>query len=88
MRKNRAERRDVIADPIYNSKLVTRLINRVMLDGKKGTAQTIIYNAFSLIAERSGKDPMEVFEEAMNNVMQTNSQTLQKSIASVGKAVG
>ncbi|MBR3215413.1 MAG: 30S ribosomal protein S7 [Exiguobacterium sp.] len=69
MRKNRAERRDVIADPIYNSKLVTRLINRVMLDGKKGTAQTIIYNAFSLIAERSGKDPMEVFEEAMNNVM-------------------
>ena len=69
MRKNRAERRDVITDPIYNSKLVTRLINRVMLDGKKGTAQTIIYNAFSLIAERSGKDPMEVFEEAMNNVM-------------------
>lgn len=69
MRKNRAERRDVIADPIYNSKLVTRLINRVMLDGKKGTAQTIIYNAFGLIAERSGKEPMEVFEEAMNNIM-------------------
>lgn len=60
---------DVMADPIYNSKLVTRLINRLMLDGKKGTAQQILYKAFETIAERSGRDAMEVFEEAMNNIM-------------------
>lgn len=68
-RKGKAERRDVMADPIYNSKLVTRLINRLMLDGKKGTAQQILYKAFETIAERSGRDAMEVFEEAMNNIM-------------------
>jgi small subunit ribosomal protein S7 len=68
-RKGQAERRDVMADPIYNSKLVTRLINRLMLDGKKGTAQQILYKAFETIAERSGRDAMEVFEEAMNNIM-------------------
>ncbi|ACB59579.1 MULTISPECIES: 30S ribosomal protein S7 [Exiguobacterium] len=68
-RKGQVERRDVMADPIYNSKLVTRLINRLMLDGKKGTAQQILYKAFEAIAERSGRDAMEVFEEAMNNIM-------------------
>jgi small subunit ribosomal protein S7 len=68
-RKGQAERRDVMADPIYNSKLVTSLINRLMLDGKKGTAQQILYKAFETIAERSGRDAMEVFEEAMNNIM-------------------
>ncbi|WP_114572175.1 30S ribosomal protein S7 [Exiguobacterium flavidum] len=68
-RKGQVERRDVMADPIYNSKLVTRLINRLMLDGKKGTAQQILYKAFETIAERSGRDAMEVFEEAMNNIM-------------------
>jgi small subunit ribosomal protein S7 len=68
-RKGQAERRDVMADPIYNSKLVTRLITRLMLDGKKGTAQQILYKAFETIAERSGRDAMEVFEEAMNNIM-------------------
>ena len=68
-RKGQAERRDVMADPIYNSKLVTRLINRLMLDGKKGTAQQILYKAFETIAERSGRDAMGVFEEAMNNIM-------------------
>lgn len=68
-RKGQAERRDVMADPIYNSKLVTRLINRLMLDGKKGTAQQILYKAFETIAERSCRDAMEVFEEAMNNIM-------------------
>jgi small subunit ribosomal protein S7 len=59
----------VLPDPIYNSKLVTRLINRIMIDGKKGVAQRILYNAFDLIRERTGKNPMEVFEQALKNVM-------------------
>ena len=68
-RKGPVPRRDVLPDPIYNSKLVTRLINRIMIDGKKGVAQRILYNAFKLIQERTGKDPMEVFEQALKNVM-------------------
>ena len=68
MRKRRAVKRDVLADPIYNSKLVTKLINNMMIDGKKGKAQTILYAAFDIIKEKTGKDPMEVFEQAMENV--------------------
>ncbi|WP_077616509.1 30S ribosomal protein S7 [Caenibacillus caldisaponilyticus] len=68
-RKGPVERRDVLPDPIYNSKLVTRLINRIMKDGKKGKAQAILYNAFDIIRERTNKDPMEVFEQALKNVM-------------------
>lgn len=68
-RKGSVPKRDVLPDPIYNSKLVTRLINQIMIDGKKGVAQKILYQAFELVRERSGKDPMEVFEEAMKNVM-------------------
>ena len=68
MRKRQAVKRDVLADPIYNSKLVTKLVNRIMLDGKKGTAQTILYNAFDIIKEKTNKDPMEVFEAAMENI--------------------
>ena len=68
MRKRRAVKRDVLADPIYNSKLVTKLINQIMNDGKKGTAQTILYDAFNMIKEKTGKDPMEVFEAAMENI--------------------
>ena len=68
MRKRRAVKRDVLADPIYNSKLVTKLINTIMIDGKKGVAQTILYNAFGMIKEKTGKDPMEVFEAAMANI--------------------
>ena len=68
MRKRRAVKRDVLADPMYNSKLVTKLINRIMLDGKKGTAQTILYNAFDIIKEKTGKEPMEVFETAIENI--------------------
>ena len=68
MRKRRAVKRDVLADPIYNSKLVTKLINSMMIDGKKGKAQTILYDAFDIIKEKTGKDPMEVFEQAMENV--------------------
>ena len=68
MRKRRAVKRDVLADPMYNSKLVTKLINRLMVDGKKGKAQTILYNSFDIIAEKTGKDPMEVFQAAMENI--------------------
>ncbi|WP_426449946.1 30S ribosomal protein S7 [Paenibacillus sp. S-38] len=68
-RKGPVTRRDVLPDPVYNSKLVTRLVNRIMYDGKKGVAQAILYNAFNLIQERTGKEPMEVFEQAIKNIM-------------------
>lgn len=68
-RKGPVPRRDVLPDPIYNSKLVTRLVNRIMIDGKKGIAQRILYDAFNIIKERTGKDPMEVFEQALKNIM-------------------
>ena len=68
MRKRRAVKRDVLADPIYNSKLVTKLVNRIMLDGKKGTAQTILYDAFNIVKEKTNQDPMEVFNAAMENI--------------------
>lgn len=68
-RKGHIQKRDVLADPIYNNKVVTKLINNIMLDGKKGVAQKIVYGAFEEVAEKSGKDALEVFEEAMNNVM-------------------
>ena len=61
--------RDVLADPLYNSKLVTRLINNIMIDGKKGVAQKIVYSAFDIIKEKTGKEPLEVFEQAMENIM-------------------
>ena len=68
-RKGHIAKRDVLADPIYNNKVVTRLINNIMLDGKKGVAEKIVYGAFDLIKEQTGKDPIEVFEAAMENVM-------------------
>ncbi|WP_128896438.1 30S ribosomal protein S7 [Longirhabdus pacifica] len=68
-RKGPVTRRDVLPDPIHNSKLVTRLINRIMLDGKRGTAQKTLYGAFDLIQERTGKEAMEVFEQAIKNIM-------------------
>ena len=68
-RKGHTPKRDVLADPIYNSKVVTKLINNIMLDGKKGTAQRIVYGAFDKVASTTGKDAMEVFESAMNNIM-------------------
>lgn len=68
-RKGPVTRRDVLPDPIYNSKLITRLINQIMVDGKRGKAQTILYNAFDLIKERTGNDPKEVFEQALKNIM-------------------
>ena len=68
-RRGHIARRDVLPDPVYNSKTVTRLINNIMLDGKKGVAQRIVYDAFDIIKERTGKNPVEVFEDAMNNVM-------------------
>ena len=68
-RKGHTLHRDVLADPVYNSKLVTKLVNSIMLDGKKGIAQKIVYGAFDIVAEKSGKEATEVFEEAMNNIM-------------------
>lgn len=68
-RKGPVAKRDVLPDPIYNSKLVTRLINRVMVDGKRGIASNIIYNAFGIIKESTGNEPLDVFEQAMKNVM-------------------
>ena len=68
-RKGPVAKRDVLPDPMYNSKLVTRLINRVMVDGKRGIASNIVYNAFDKIKDSTGNDPLEVFEQAMENIM-------------------
>jgi len=68
-RKGHVAKRDVLVDPIYNSKLVTRLINKIMIDGKKGVAENILYNAFNIIEEKTGQNAMEVFEKALDNVM-------------------
>jgi small subunit ribosomal protein S7 len=68
-RKGFIAKRDVLVDPIYSSKLVTRLINKIMVDGKRGVAQSILYNAFEIIEEKTGREPMEVFEKALGNVM-------------------
>ena len=68
-RRGRISKRDVLPDPIYKSKLVTKLVNNVMLDGKKGVAQTIVYDAFAIVEAKSGKNPLEVFVEALENVM-------------------
>ncbi|MDL4841380.1 30S ribosomal protein S7 [Aquibacillus rhizosphaerae] len=68
-RKGPVPKRDVLPDPLHNSKLVTRLINQIMVDGKRGTAQKILYRAFELVQERSGQNSIEVFEQAMKNVM-------------------
>jgi len=68
MRKRRAVKRDVLPDPLYNSKLVTKLINRLMLDGKKGVAQTILYDAFDIIKEKTNEEPMDVLNKALDNI--------------------
>ena len=68
-RKGHIQKRDVLADPLYNNKVVTKLINNIMLDGKKGVAQKIVCGAFARVEEKSGKPALEVFEEAMNNIM-------------------
>ena len=68
-RRGQIAKRDVLPDPLYNSKLVTRLINNIMYDGKKGVAQKIVYGAFDIIKEKTGNDPLEEFQAAMENVM-------------------
>ena len=68
-RKGHIQKRDVLADPVYKNKVVTKLVNNIMLDGKKGVAQKIVYGAFDEVAEKSCKDAIEVFDEAMNNIM-------------------
>ena len=67
-RKGHTQKRDVLADPLYNNKVVTKLINNIMLDGKKGVAQKIVYGAFARVEDKTGRPALEVFEEAMNNV--------------------
>ncbi|MDD2434579.1 MAG: 30S ribosomal protein S7 [Bacilli bacterium] len=81
-RKGSVAKRDVLPDPIYNSKLVTKLINRIMLDGKKGTAQDILYTAFKQIEEKTGKPALEVFDQAINNIM----PSLELKVRRVGGA--
>lgn len=81
-RKGYVAKRDVLPDPIYNSKLVTRLINKLMLDGKKGTAQTILYEAFKKVEAKTGKPAMEVFEVAIGNIM----PSLELKVRRVGAA--
>ena len=68
-RRGNIAKRDVLADPIYNSKVVTRLVNYIMLDGKKGVAQEIVYDAFNIVKEKTGNDPLDMFEKAMENIM-------------------
>ena len=68
-RKGHTQKREVLADPLYNNKVVTKLINNIMLNGKRGVAQKIVYGAFNKVEEKSGKPALEVFEEAMNNIM-------------------
>ena len=68
MRKRRAIKRDVLADPVYNSKVITKLINQIMLDGKRGKAQTIVYKAFDLVQEKTNENPADVFNKAMENI--------------------
>ena len=68
-RRGSIAKRDVLVDPLYNSKLVTRLINNIMYDGKRGVAQKIVYGAFDIVKEKTGREPLEVFEEAMENIM-------------------
>ncbi|MDD7735512.1 MAG: 30S ribosomal protein S7 [Bacilli bacterium] len=81
-RKGNVAKRDVLPDPIYNSKLVTRLINKIMVDGKRGTAQTILYTAFKKIEAKTGKPAMEVFEVAIGNIM----PALELKVRRVGAA--
>ena len=68
-RKGHTQKRDVLADPLYNNKVVTKLINNIMLDGKKGVAQKIVYGAFEIVNEKTGKDALEAFKEALENIM-------------------
>ena len=68
-RRGNVAKREVLADPIYNSKVVTRLVNYIMLDGQKGVAQEIVYDAFDIVKEKTGNDPLEMFEKAMENIM-------------------
>ena len=68
-RRGGVPKRDVLPDPVYGSKVVTKLVNQIMYDGKRGTAQNIVYGAFDIMSEKLGKDPMEIFNQAMNNIM-------------------
>ena len=81
-RRGNIAKRDVLADPIYNSKMVTRLVNSIMLDGKKGVAQKIVYEAFDIVKEKTGNDPLEMIEQALENIM----PTLERKTRRIGGA--
>ena len=83
-RRGNVAKREVLADPIYNSKVVTRLVNYIMLDGKKGVAQEIVYDAFNIVKEKTGNDPLDMFEKAMENIM----PNLECKTRRVGRARG
>ncbi|MBQ3985400.1 MAG: 30S ribosomal protein S7, partial [Oscillospiraceae bacterium] len=68
-RRGNVPKREILPDPVYNSVLVTKLVNSIMLDGKKGVAQKVVYGAFDIISEKTGKEPLEVFQQAMENIM-------------------
>ena len=68
-RRGNVPKREILPDPVYHSVLVTKLVNQIMLDGKKGVAQKVVYSAFDIIKEKTGKDPMEAYTEALNNIM-------------------
>ena len=82
-RKGHTQKRDVLADPLYNNKVVTKLINNIMLDGKKGVAQKIVYGAFTRVEEKTEKPALEVFEAAMNNVRKSFFHRLLSSVTRV-----
>ena len=77
-RRGNIAKRDVLADPLYNSKMVTRLINNIMYDGKKGVAQKIVYDAFDIVKEKTGNDPLESFEKALENIMPVREVTARR----------
>ena len=85
-RKGHTQKRDVLADPLYGNKVVTKLINNIMLDGKKGVAQKIVYGAFAKCEEKAGKPAIEVFEEAMNNIMPVKKKEDMHKMAEANKA--
>ena len=84
-RRGNIAKREVLPDPLYNSTLVTRLINNIMLDGKKGVAQKIVYDAFDIIKEKTGKEPLEVFEAAMENVSENTKSTPESIVRDIAQ---
>ena len=83
-RRGNVPKREILPDPVYHSVLVTKLVNQIMLDGKKGVAQKVVYSAFDIIKEKTGKDPMEAYTEALNNIMPSLEVKARRDGASKG----